>query len=49
MLISQEAHRGGVEIHRGGRESASVSQDGPNHSQTNCGTAGRHRATAVER
>lgn len=48
ILISQEAHRGGVEIHRGRWEGPSVSQDGPNHSQAGSGTTRQHRATAME-
>lgn len=49
ILIFQEAHWSGVEIHRGGRESPSVSQDGSNHPETCCGATRWHRAAAVER
>lgn len=48
-LIFQEAHWGGVEIHRGGRKSPSVPQDRSNHPQTCCGPTRWHCATAVER
>lgn len=49
IFIIQEAHRGGVEIHRGRGEGPSVCQIGPNHSQADCGAARRHRASAMER
>lgn len=45
----QEAHRGGVEVHGGGREGPSVRPDRKNHPQTCGGAPGWDRASAVER
>lgn len=49
ILIVQESHWGGVEIHRGRAEGPSVCQDGPNYPQTCCGATRWNRTRTVER